>query len=43
MLELENYKELDTFNATLFERELLANGRIKYDDVQALKDKVIYN
>ena len=40
-MELENYNELDRFNAAMFERELM-KGRIKYDDPGALNDKIIH-
>lgn len=40
--ELENYKEIDKFNETKFERDLMAASRIKYDDPAGLRAKLIY-
>ena len=42
MRELENYKEINKFNATHFEKDLIAASRIKYDDPAGLRSKLIY-
>lgn len=40
--ELENYKEIDTFNSVNYEKELMKASRLKYDDPAGLRSKVVY-
>lgn len=42
MRELENYKEIDRFNSMTYEKDLIANSRLKYTDKNDIAKKTIY-
>ena len=39
---MENYKEIERFNSMTFEKDLIANSRLKYTSKDEIAKKTIY-